>query len=67
MLAYWLLVCHLVGDYLLQNDWMAQGKTSRWGPALAHAASYTLPFLFLTTSWKALAFICNGIAFYLWV
>lgn len=49
-------VAHLVGDYLLQTDYQAQEKTQRWGPALAHAATYTLPFLALTRSpWRLAA------------
>jgi hypothetical protein len=39
----WLLVGHLVGDWLLQNDWMAKGK--RGGlvtkAGLTHFAVYT--------------------------
>ncbi len=38
----WLIVGHLTGDFLLQNRWMAEGKTTRWPPLLAHAAVYTL-------------------------
>ncbi len=51
------IVCHLVGDYAFQSDWMAQQKVKSSLPALAHVVTYTLPFLFLTTSWKALLFI----------
>jgi len=51
------LVAHLVGDYLLQSDWMAQNKTKSARAALAHACAYTLPFLFLTRSIPALAVI----------
>jgi hypothetical protein len=38
----WLLIGHLVGDWLLQNDWMAQGKRRSWrgGPLLVHCAIY---------------------------
>lgn len=50
-------LAHLVGDYLLQTDHMATQKTTRWGPALAHAATYTAAFLPLTRNWKALAVI----------
>lgn len=39
------LILHLVGDYVTQSDWMAQKKTSRNLPALAHATVYSLPFL----------------------
>lgn len=51
------LLCHLVGDYVLQNQAMADNKTSSWKWAAIHVAFYTLPFLLLTTHWKALAVI----------
>lgn len=41
------LVAHAVGDYVLQSDWMANEKTKRSVAALAHVATYSLPFLFL--------------------
>lgn len=44
-------VLHLVGDYLLQNDWMAREKTRNSGVALAHATVYALPFLLVCWSW----------------
>jgi hypothetical protein len=52
-----IILAHLVGDYLLQTDWMAQEKTRRWAPALAHAGTYGLPFLVITRSPLALAVI----------
>jgi hypothetical protein len=51
------LLAHLWGDYVLQNHWMANTKTKRTWPAFVHAFCYTLPFLFLTWSWKALLVI----------
>jgi hypothetical protein len=51
------LVCHAVGDYLLQSDWMAREKVKRWWPALVHASVYSLPFLALGPSWWAWALI----------
>lgn len=51
------IVAHLIGDYIIQSDWMANEKTKKSIAALAHAVSYTLPFLVLTFSWKALLFI----------
>jgi len=54
-----ILLCHLVGDYAIQSDYMAVNKTKSSVPALAHALTYTIPFLFLTTSWKALLFIAG--------
>lgn len=53
------LVCHAIGDYILQSDWMASEKTKKTTAALAHVLTYFLPFLFLTTSWKALLFIAG--------
>ncbi len=53
------LVLHAVGDYVLQSDWMANNKTSKSIAALAHVIIYSLPFLILTQSWKALAVIAG--------
>lgn len=43
-----------MGDYLFQSHWMATQKTSRGIAALAHALTYTLPFLLLTQAPLAL-------------
>jgi len=51
------LVLHAVGDYVLQSDWMATTKTKKSVAALAHVVTYLLPWLVLTTSWKALLVI----------
>src|SRR6056297_3501264 len=41
-----MLLGHLVGDYLLQNDWMALNKTKNnitgWVAAIVHCLIYTL-------------------------
>lgn len=42
---YTQLLCHLVGDYVLQSSWMANNKTKRWIPAIVHALVYFLPFI----------------------
>jgi hypothetical protein len=42
------LVAHLVGDYLLQSDWMASEKTKRWSVALIHGFVYSMAFLAFT-------------------
>ncbi len=49
----WPLIAHLTGDYVLQNQWMADQKTKRWLPAALHALLYGLPFLLLVESWQA--------------
>lgn len=35
------IIGHLVGDYLLQNDWMALNKKSRWWPCLVHCGLWS--------------------------
>ena len=52
------LVVHIVGDYVLQSDWMATQKGRHSTPAAIHAAVYALPFLTLTRSPLALLIIC---------
>ncbi len=44
------LILHLIGDYILQSDWMANNKTKAFAPALTHSIVYSLPFLLLTCS-----------------
>ena len=51
------LLCHFVGDYILQTDWMALNKNKKSWNCLVHVIIYTACFLFLTLSWKALLFI----------
>lgn len=51
------LLAHLVGDYCVQSHFMAQEKTKRHGPALAHAVTYTACFLPLTRNPLRLAVI----------
>ena len=51
------LIAHLIGDYVLQSDWMANNKTSKSIAAFFHALTYGIPFLFLTFSPLALLII----------
>lgn len=46
------LVFHLIGDYLLQNDWMASNKTKNSYVALLHALIYSVPFLYIVSDWR---------------
>lgn len=41
------LLCHLLGDYILQSSWMANNKTKRWIPAIVHACVYFIPFFLI--------------------
>jgi hypothetical protein len=53
------LLLHVVGDYVIQSDWMATEKTKRSVAAVVHAVTYALPFLLLTRSVLALAVVAG--------
>lgn len=43
----WLVIGHLIGDWILQNDWMAKGKQQSWinRAGLTHFSIYTMVVL----------------------
>jgi len=51
------IYAHLIGDYLLQNDWMAQNKKVSSLHCAVHILVYMLPFLFCGFLWWQLAII----------
>lgn len=51
------IYAHLIGDYLLQNDWMAKGKKDSSGVCTIHVIIYMLPFLFTGLPWWKLLLI----------
>ena len=53
------LMAHLVGDYILQSDWMVTRKGSSHLACFVHVIFYTLPFLFITQVPIALAIIAG--------
>jgi hypothetical protein len=53
------LLAHLVGDYILQSDYMANEKTKKSLATLAHVLTYAIPFLFLHPSLVAITFIIS--------
>lgn len=55
----WFFIAHLLGDYVIQSDWMANEKTKRWWPAVAHGLTYTVPYLIVTRSPWALLVIAS--------
>ena len=58
-----MLIIHLIGDYMLQSDNMAKNKEVSLKWAFIHAFVYTIPFILLTLSIKALFFIMVTHAF----
>lgn len=49
--AFGLLIGHLVGDYILQNDWMAANKTKSHFACAVHCLVYTFAVACFTLSW----------------
>ena len=48
-----LILCHLVGDYVLQCDFIAKTKGSNFYHLFVHCALYCLPFVLLYgIDWK---------------
>lgn len=39
-----IIFCHLVGDYPLQQDFIAKTKSSNWYHLFVHCALYCVPF-----------------------
>lgn len=56
----WLLIAHLVGDFVLQNDWMARNKQRALFtiPGFTHFAVYT--FTLLLVLWLYKQFPASG-------
>ena len=42
------VLAHFIGDFLLQNDWMAKGKKNDGVVCLIHVLCYILPFYLFT-------------------
>ena len=38
------LFCHMIGDYVLQNDYIAKTKGENWYHLFVHCVLYILPF-----------------------
>jgi hypothetical protein len=52
------IVAHMIGDYVLQSDWMANNKTKSVVAAFCHVMTYSIPFMVLTpVSSEGLLFI----------
>ena len=49
-----LILCHLVGDYVLQSNFIAETKGANWYHLFVHCALYTLPFVIaFGITWQA--------------
>ena len=50
-------LAHLIGDFLIQNEWMAINKKKSSFACLVHAVTYLIPFLFSNLAWWQLILI----------
>ena len=53
------IYAHLIGDYLLQNDWMAGNKKKSDIACMVHIVTYMLPFIFTNLVWWQLLLIAG--------
>jgi len=51
------LLAHFIGDYLFQNDFIANQKTKKTWPAVVHVLLYSIPFYFILGFSYALLFV----------
>ena len=57
-----LIFCHMVGDYVLQGDFIAQTKGTNWYHLLVHCILYCLPFyIVFGLDWKLLLIFISHI------
>ena len=61
MLSIWLIALHMLGDYILQTNWMAANKFKSASVRSVHVFCYTVPFavfagIVAPTAIKAMAF-----------
>lgn len=51
------IYAHLIGDYILQNDFMALNKKKSWKHCAWHVLIYMFPFFLCDISWLAFSLI----------
>ena len=66
-MLWYLLVGHLVGDYLLQNSWMAYNKKVNDLPCLAHCVVYTAAVCTALTLNPEISYIPTSLIFWLFI
>lgn len=56
---YILLVCHMIGDYVLQTDFLAKTKGENDWHLAVHCFLYSLPFyIYCGMDWRLCMLIC---------
>jgi hypothetical protein len=55
MLSLYLLAAHMVGDFILQGEWIASRKLSDWRVRALHVTLYVIPFALISPDARFLA------------
>lgn len=50
-------LAHLIGDFIIQNHWMASHKKEKSWVTLVHVLAYLLPFLLTGLNWWQISLI----------
>ena len=62
-LIFKLLLCHMLGDYVLQIDFLAKTKGENWWHLIAHCITYTFFFIyFFGFGWRIIVLFASHIA-----
>lgn len=57
-----IIMCHLIGDYVLQSDFIAQTKVNNWYHLLVHCFLYVVPFyIVFGFDWRLIAILITHI------
>ena len=57
-----IIICHLIGDYVLQCDFIAQTKGKNWYHLLVHCFLYIVPFYYVFGyDWRLLLILVSHI------
>lgn len=55
-----LVMCHLIGDYVFQTDFISDTKGKNWYHLFVHCVLYCIPFLIFGIDWRlAIIFIMH--------
>ena len=61
-LIYKLMLCHFLGDYVLQTDFLAKTKGENWWHLIAHCVLYTTAFwIILGFGWQIICLLLSHI------
>lgn len=59
---FYIVLCHLFGDYVLQCDFIAKSKGSNWYHLFVHCALYLMPFaVVFGVDWRIVALFLTHI------